>query len=431
MPEQLNDITLRSEEVQEILTRVPHWMIRWGSALFLGLILMLLALSWVIKYPDIITSEVVVTTQIPPQKEYAPITADISHMLVSEGDVVTKDQPLAVLEHTGNYEDIFLLKQLVDTMQLRGDTFSFPVDEMPILFLGEVETPFALFENSYELYLLNKELQPFSNREAANRFALSQLRSRLLNLENQKVINATSLDLAKKDEERYRSLYDKGVIASSEYEGKRLSYLQAEQNFKNMNIQISQIKEAISTAGSDSRGVEIDRIREEKTQLKAVIQSFNQLKSSLEIWEQQYVLQADIDGKVSFLQYWTTHQTVTAGELVFTVIPDANSQYIARLKTPLQNSGKVKEGQAVNIKLANYPNAEYGVLNGKVQSISLLPDDDGFYSVNVSLPQTLITSYQKEIVFKQEMRGVANIITEDLRLIDRFFYQFRKLINRN
>ena len=36
------DIQLRSEEVQEILTKVPHWMIRWGNALFLGLIIMIL-----------------------------------------------------------------------------------------------------------------------------------------------------------------------------------------------------------------------------------------------------------------------------------------------------------------------------------------------------------------------------------------------------
>ena len=82
MPNQLEDIELRSEEVQDILTRVPHWMIRWGSTLFLGLIVMILALSWIIKYPDKITSTALVTTEIPPQKEYARITADIEACLL-------------------------------------------------------------------------------------------------------------------------------------------------------------------------------------------------------------------------------------------------------------------------------------------------------------------------------------------------------------
>ena len=51
----LDNIELRSEEVQEILEKVPHWMIRWGNVLFLALIVLLLVISWFVKYPDVIT----------------------------------------------------------------------------------------------------------------------------------------------------------------------------------------------------------------------------------------------------------------------------------------------------------------------------------------------------------------------------------------
>jgi len=112
MPNQLEDIELRSEEVQDILTRVPHWMIRWGSLLFFTLIVMILVLAWFIKYPDIISSSAVVTTEIPPQKEYARITADIEAVLVEDGDEVEEDQPLAILEHSGDYSDILFLKKI-------------------------------------------------------------------------------------------------------------------------------------------------------------------------------------------------------------------------------------------------------------------------------------------------------------------------------
>jgi hypothetical protein len=70
------------------------------------------------------------------------------------------------------------------------------------------------------------------------------------------------------------------------------------------------------------------------------------------------------------------------------------------------------------------------VLNGLVKSISLIPDKEGLYFVDVGLPEKMITSYNKEIDFKQEMRGNAEIITEDLRLIERFFYQFREIVKR-
>ena len=39
-------------------------------------------------------------------------------------------------------------------------------------------------------------------------------------------------------------------------------------------------------------------------------------------------------------------------------------------------------------------------------------------------------AYDKEIEFKQEMRGTAEIITEDLRLIERFFYQLKDVFSR-
>jgi len=164
--------------------------------------------------------------------------------------------------------------------------------------------------------------------------------------------------------------------------------------------------------------------------LKNVMQSFNQLKKAIKDWEYQYVLQSNVNGNVSFLNYWNINQTVNSGDLVFTIIPSGNSSFIAKLKTPAQNSGKIKVGQRVNIKLENYPDTEFGVLNGTIKTISLIPDMVGLYLLDAELPKKLITSYNKEIEFKQEMRGSAEIITEDLRLIERFFYQFKEVFKR-
>ena len=117
--------------------------------------------------------------------------------------------------------------------------------------------------------------------------------------------------------------------------------------------------------------------------------------------------------------------------MVFTIIPQENSSYIAKLKTPAQNSGKIKVGQKVYVKLENFPEAEFGVLKGQVKNISLIPDQDGYYLIDVELPTRLITSYNKEIEFKHEMPGMTEIVTEDLRLIERFFYQFKDILKRN
>ncbi|WP_282031309.1 HlyD family secretion protein [Winogradskyella eximia] len=430
MENKLENIELRSEEVQEILTSVPHWMIRWGNVLFLFLILMLLGISWFVKYPDIIASEVLVTTQIPPQKEYAKITGKFNAILVADNDTVKIDQPLAILENTANYKDVFKLKSVIDTITINSKAFHFPVDRLPILFLGDIDTQFAVFENNYIQYKLNRDLEPFSNEAMANRYSISELKRRLQSLKAQRDLNKTEMDINLKDLNRQKELFQKGVISAQDYETRQLQYAQAERNYKNFEASISQMREGISNANRTSKGTEINRVKEEMTLLKNVIQSFNQLKKAIKDWEYQYVLKSNINGNVSFLNYWDSNQTVNQGDLVFTIIPSANASYIAKLKTPAQNSGKIKVGQKVNIKLENYPDTEFGVLNGKVKNISLIPDKDGLYFVDVALPEKMITSYNKEIEFKQEMRGAAEIITEDLRLIERFFYQFREIIKR-
>lgn len=430
MPNNIQETEIRSEDVQEILERVPNWMIRSGNLLFLILIIMILILSWLVKYPDIISAQSIITTKIPPQKEYAKISGAIDSIFVKDNEIVHKNQPLAIVENTADYSDILLLKSFVDTTKVNKKSFFFPIEEVPILFLGDIEDSYAIFENNYIQYILNKELHPFSNEIIANKISSTELKRQLINLQSQKELNRQELYFKKKDLKRSKSLFDKGVISEKEYDLNQLNYLQSERSYKSISVSISQLKESLSNSQKVAKGTDISRIREEKILLKKVLQSFNQLKKSIKDWEMQYVLSSKINGQVSFLNFWSKNQTVNEGDLVFTVIPNDNSSFVAKLKTPAQNLGKVKIGQRVNIKLQNYPDYEFGVLNGNVDNISEVTNKDGFYIIDVLLPNKLITTYNKTIDFKQEMRGSAEIITEDLRLLERLFYQF-KLISNN
>ena len=426
----IDEIDTNSEQIREILAKQPGFVLKWGiSVIFIAVFLMLLA-TWIIKYPDIIHSEVILTTENPPQKEYAKVTGKIDTIFVSDSDNVSNQQPLAILENTANYKDVFFLKSILDTIQIQKHSFYFPIDELPILFLGEIDAALSTFETNYIHYVLNKELKPFTNEALANKTTTSELNRQLRNLQGQKALHKQELEFKQKDVSRSKTLFEKGVVSEQDYETKQLEYLQAERIYKNMASSISQLREAISNSKNTSKETEISSIREEKTLLKKVIQSFNQLQKSMKDWELKYVLSSKMDGQVLFLNYWSVNQTVNQGDLVFTIIPKVNSSFIAKLKTPAQNLGKVRIGQNVNIKLHNYPDYEFGVLKGTVTHISEISNKEGVYTIDVSLPKTLITSYNKEIEFKQEMQGVAEIITEDLRLIERVFYQFKKIFKQ-
>ena len=199
---------------------------------------------------------------------------------------------------------------------------------------------------------------------------------------------------------------------------------------KSLSISISQTREALNIAQNNTKGTEINRTTEESKLLRNTIQTFNQLRKAIDDWEQLYVLKSEIKGKVAFLKYWNKNQTVNQGDLVFTIIPESTENYVGKLKATAKNSGKIKIGQTVNISLDNYPEAEFGMLKGYITSISLTPDEEDFYLLNVSLPEKLLTTYQKEIEFKQEMKGRGDIITEDLRLLERFLYQFKSIFKQ-
>ena len=123
MPQNNQDIEIRSEEVQEILSYVPNWMIRWGNTLFLLLIIMLLFITWFIKYPDVIATEVMITTTNPPEKIYANSAGKFDAILVKDGDVVNLNKNLAVIENSALYKDVFLLNNVIDTFTINRNDF--------------------------------------------------------------------------------------------------------------------------------------------------------------------------------------------------------------------------------------------------------------------------------------------------------------------
>lgn len=429
--ENLNDeLNIYSEEVKDVLSKPPKALFRWGNTILFVFIIIVLFLSWLLKYPDIVTAQAILTTEIPPQKEFARVSGKIDSLFVKNYQAVKAGTPLALIENTANFKDVIYLKSILDTLTVNQTSFYFPLDDLPMLFLGDIENEFSLFENNYVLYILNKESQSFLNNDLASKYALSELRYRLQTLKNQKELNQKELFFKQKDLDRIEALYKKGVVSAQEFENKKLEYLQSERSYKNMSVSISQTKENISNRNNLKKQTSIENTREEINLLKGVIQSLDQLKTAIKEWELRYLFKSNIEGEVSFMKIWNKNQTINSGDFVFTIIPKNHSSYICKLQAPVLNSGKVKIGQDVNIKLSSYPDNEFGILTGKIKDISLVPNIEGLYLIDVELPKKLITTHGKEIEFKQEMQGVAEIITEDLRLIERVFYQFKKIFKQ-
>ena len=428
MEEIQDDLKIYSEEVRDVLSAPPKAIFKWGNTILLVFILLLLFLSWFIKYPDIISAEVIITTQVPPEKLVAKTSGKIQAILIDDKAKVNENTPLAVIENAANYKDVFLLKAITDTISLSNSKF--PFEKLQAAQLGEIESSFAMFQKEYIASELNKQLQPYKVESSAQNFESKQLRERLQLLEGQKEINQSELQLLKADLERYEKLFKKGVISAQEIEKQRLIYLQAEKNYKSLLSSISQLKSSINELNRSSKTTIINASTTSINLERSVMQSFYQLKKAIKDWELNYVFRSSVKGTVSFLQIWSENQTINTGENMFAIIPSTEKGYIVKVKAVAQNSGKLQIGQKVNIRLANYPDREFGVIEGKLKTISLTPDKEGNLLLDIEIPNGLQTSYKKQINFQQEMTGTADIITEDLRLLERLLYQFRDVFRR-
>lgn len=112
------------------------------------------------------------------------------------------------------------------------------------------------------------------------------------------------------------------------------------------------------------------------------------------------------------------------------IAPASESPVIGKLKVPSSGFGKVAVGQEVKIRLSGFPYLEFGILRGTVVAIAPVPEStqEGLvYTVDVVLPDGLLSTYRRELPFVQNMDGTAEIITEDLRLLQQLVQPIRAL----
>ena len=423
----LDHIELRSENVQDILTRPPHWMVRWGNTLILIIMLMILLMSYFIKYPEFVPAPIIVTSQNPPEKLLSRTNSKIEKIFVKDHQKVRKNDILIVLQSTANYEDVLKLKKIVDSIS-PSQMSLFPLNQTSKFKLGELQSDFNAFAKAFQDEKLFSRLKPYAPEDLATNQNLSENRIRIATLKQQLGLENAKFDLTRKNYERSQQLFDQGVIAKMELENERIKYLQAQQNVKNINLSLSQLEESISNLHKSKSGIAINTEKDKINYSSQTSQLFEQLRKSLIQWEQNYLIISSTNGTISYQQFWGENQFVKSGDAMLSILPNEKAAIVGRMLVPATNSGKISSGQKVLIKLDNYRYQEFGIVEGRVQNISLTPDEKGNYYVDVILPKGLQTSYQKLLPFDKELKGNAEIVTQDLRLIERFFFQIRQLL---
>lgn len=425
-------IEFRSEPVQEILGSVPSWIIRWGTTLFLTVIIGLLVGSWFFSYPEVVPNlDVEVLTTQPPANVVARSTGKIEDFFISDKQEVKMGDSIAVIENPASYPDMFALRgelrrfrPILDANELSAITeFNF-VNNMR---LGDVQDEYAEFMKDFldlksfvEIDYYTKKIESIEEQLATHRLSYNYQYTQRQTLEE-------DYKLEEQDYARWQSLYDSSAISQSQLDDAKSELLQKQHAYESARTSLGSMNTKMSELRSDVLDLELQYQKEKSDLQLAIHKSYNNLNGAINRWAQDYLIIAPIDGSATFNKYWTVNQNITEGENIISIVPVDSSNIIGKLTMPVYRSGKVRVGQKVNIRFENYPYMEFGMVAGYVERISIVPADNT-YAVDVSFPDGLKTNYQVDLPFTQRMRGKAEIITQDTRLLERIIRPIRSLI---
>ncbi len=175
---------------------------------------------------------------------------------------------------------------------------------------------------------------------------------------------------------------------------------------------------------------QIQQLQVEMTKLKSKIAENENLLSSAKAKLNQRFLYAPVDGIVSSFNIRNIGEVVQTGQTLAEIAPKT-APLVISASLPNQEAGFVKIGMPAQVKLDAYPYQSYGIISGKVTSISPDSKQDkqlgSVYQVEVSLDRHSITANQQTIQFKSGQAATVEIITRRRHISDMLLDPIRKL----
>jgi hypothetical protein len=146
--------SIRSEEVTEIIGKMPHWIIRSGITIITVLCIIVFAGAYFFKYPDVIPAKVTITSGNPPVKLVARNSLAIQSIFVQNEEEVIKNQALCVFANAAKYKDVIQVAELVSVLDTSMDLrATIPEIVPPIhLQLGDLQTNYIELYQTIQAY---------------------------------------------------------------------------------------------------------------------------------------------------------------------------------------------------------------------------------------------------------------------------------------
>lgn len=417
-------IELRSDEVQEIMGTPPRWIVRYGTMVVMAAILIMLFVSYVVKYPDVVSAQVVLTTAERPESINARMNGQLDKILVEDREIVEKGQLVAIMKSNADNEDVGYLQREVLTLLEMEENEILNYQPETSLILGEIQVDYSSFMADLSTYKYNIKngFRDRTVREYENQ--IFSIRQNIKNEKEGKQSANERLKISIDQRNRIKEVYARGAASYKDLMEAIAKVATLKQEVETYDSRVEDLQVQIKRVQNNILDVRQNSQLQSTDQYVRLKDNVNRLKNAIERWKQNHLIESPSYGRVSLPEIGRKVRFVTQGEEIMAIVPVQADSIVGKVRLPIAGSGKVRPGQLVVIKFDSYPYQEYGVSYGRVINKSLLPKGSQ-YLVEVSLDTlqegNIITSHSEPLIFDQEMSGLAEIITEDRRFIHRVF----------
>jgi len=421
--EEHDRIELRSDDVQEIIGTPPRWIVRWGTFVVTAAVAAMGGVSFWVQYPDKVRGNVRITSKVAPVRVNAQKAGMISEIHVADGKKVSEGDLLVEMQNAANFEDVEELEEFIKDLNSadQSELLEFLPSDFRQLEIGTLQPMYAELQTSFEKF------QFFENNNAASK-EIKQLRNQMngtnsgIKIQRRKLANAIQSEkLERTTYNRLKTLAASGDKSPQDLDNQEKIWIAAQTRVREIEDIINQRMLRISGLQKDISDIQSSSSETNNENYIKLRNGINNLIGAIDRWNEENLLIAAMDGKVSMVQNWSEKQYVEQGKEIMAIVPEnKEDNYFTQLFIPTQGAGRIEIGQRVLLKLDNFPHREFGKLEGQVIELPGLPREEG-YPVKIKLINGLITLRGKDLKMGQEMRGNGEIITENRSVFVRIF----------
>jgi HlyD family type I secretion membrane fusion protein len=421
---------LRPVRKDEFLPPISLWM-RLGGFALVGAFATIVTVASVVKYNVVVKSNGIVRPAGDLRIVQAAVEGSINRIEVKENQTIRQGQVLAFVDDAklqtqknqlqGTLEQIkaqltqidaqlvALERQVAAESNLMGRAVSAAQDNL----------------NSYQRTYHDRQLTTTADLEEAE----------------------SQLSLAQQELAKYQQAAEAGVLAPVLLLQKEQAVASAEAKVKRAQTtlnptdsEVSAAQERIAQEQARGEATLASLLKERETLIQKRVESQEQLNQTqrqllqLDLDLNKSVIRAPADGTILQLNLRNPGQTVRVGDAIAQMTPN-DTPLVLKSRIAPGDIGKIKVGQAVQMRVSAYPYPDYGVLPGVVSAVApdTAPSDSAnaapaYYEVTIQ-PQVFYLKNDPKNLIQPGMEGAIDIVVQEETVLTFVLRKARLLSN--